>query len=572
MRLFLPFILFVWIGPALGASELIAREVTGFGKTEELAITDALVRGIQQIRGIELSAANSMRSEISKLIEQENGVSSKSLTATKELQKKVQTQTKGYVKTYEILSLVFDEERERWRAALRVEIPRYKATGQDRSGLKTIAVLPFRDLTGSSNQVNAVVQSLDNGSAVKMTLSGGVYQIPVAINDVLKIQMIIDSGASDVFITPDVAMALWRTGTISEDDALADAYYQFADGSVQENARFRLKSVTIGDRRVENVVCSVSNSIDAPMLLGQSALAKLGRYSFDYKQGMLVIGQDVRPSLKGSSTVSDVSRQLNQKLISELTQARKFRVLDREYMSEFLGEQELLRSGGVPMEESLRLGQRLGADFLVVGTISQFRINEKEVEVLGINKTLREATINFDFRVIELATEEVRWSNTFNKRLDHRLLGALMPQGVTEDVFQIREAVLTHAGHATATELLDVIFPIKVVSVEAGEIYLNQGGIRVKQGEVFDVFTAGRNVIDPDTGLKIRLDGPHIATIKITKVMPKFSLAELVAGEDGQEAEQCELCELLGATCRRSRSSSASGDQAPAEPGATATW
>lgn len=122
---------------------------------------------------------------------------------------------------------------------------------------------------------------------VRLIKVGGVYQLPVNLNGVLDIHFIFDSGASDVSISPDVALTLLRTGTITESDWLDGAYYRFADGTSAKSKRFRLKSVKIGERVIHGVTCSISNSINAPMLLGQSVLERLGKYSFDYKKGVL---------------------------------------------------------------------------------------------------------------------------------------------------------------------------------------------------------------------------------------------------------------------------------------------
>ena len=64
---------------------------------------------------------------------------------------------------------------------------------------------------------------------------------------------------------------------------------KFADGTTAKSMRFKLKSVKIGDKVVYDVTCSISNSLDAPMLLGQSVLSKFGSYTFDYKNGKLII-------------------------------------------------------------------------------------------------------------------------------------------------------------------------------------------------------------------------------------------------------------------------------------------
>lgn len=124
---------------------------------------------------------------------------------------------------------------------------------------------------------------------IKLSNNGGVYEVPVELNGVLKIDFIFDSGASEVSISPDIALTLIRTGTIKESDWLPGAYYKFADGSRAKSARFKLKSVKIGEKIAYDVECSISNSLDAPMLLGQSVLKKFGKYTFDYSSNKLII-------------------------------------------------------------------------------------------------------------------------------------------------------------------------------------------------------------------------------------------------------------------------------------------
>jgi aspartyl protease family protein len=124
---------------------------------------------------------------------------------------------------------------------------------------------------------------------VKVKKSNGVYSVPVELNGVLKIDFIFDSGASDVSISPDVAMTLLRTGTIKKEDWLEGAYYKFADGSVAKSKRFKLSSIKVGNKIIRDVTCSISNSIDAPMLLGQSVLSRFGKYTFDNVNQKLII-------------------------------------------------------------------------------------------------------------------------------------------------------------------------------------------------------------------------------------------------------------------------------------------
>jgi hypothetical protein len=64
--------------------------------------------------------------------------------------------------------------------------------------------------------------------SVPLTSSGGVYMLPVRINDAVTIPFVIDSGAAEVAITADVFLVLSRTGTVSQSDFLGTGTYAMA--------------------------------------------------------------------------------------------------------------------------------------------------------------------------------------------------------------------------------------------------------------------------------------------------------------------------------------------------------
>ncbi|NLN38723.1 MAG: hypothetical protein GX155_03920 [Smithella sp.] len=142
-------------------------------------------------------------------------------------------------------------------------------------------------------QIQKSSPTIFNPNDVKLIKRGGVYEVPVVLNNVLYLYLILDSGAADVSISPDVALTLIKTKTIRKQDWLKGAHYKFADGSTAKSERFNLRSLKIGNMELKNVTCSISNSIDAPMLLGQSALKKLGKYSIDYKKNILSVNTEL---------------------------------------------------------------------------------------------------------------------------------------------------------------------------------------------------------------------------------------------------------------------------------------
>lgn len=125
-------------------------------------------------------------------------------------------------------------------------------------------------------------------NAIRLKKVSGVYKIPVQINDAVIVSLIIDSGAADMMLSPKVANILLRSGTLTEQDFLPGQVYRLADGSRKKHMRARLQSVTLGKRTFKNVTFSIAESDDSPMLLGQSLLERLGKYTIDYHNGMLL--------------------------------------------------------------------------------------------------------------------------------------------------------------------------------------------------------------------------------------------------------------------------------------------
>jgi clan AA aspartic protease (TIGR02281 family) len=142
---------------------------------------------------------------------------------------------------------------------------------------------PF--LSAASNSSSATA----NEVVVPVMYKGGVYEVPVEINRMLKLNFILDSGASDVFISEHIASTLITGGTVTDVDVVGRQTYTLADGSTEECLVINLRSVKIGTIEIRNVMCGVSKSIHAPMLLGQSFLKRFGSYTLDNKANTLTI-------------------------------------------------------------------------------------------------------------------------------------------------------------------------------------------------------------------------------------------------------------------------------------------
>lgn len=138
----------------------------------------------------------------------------------------------------------------------------------------------------TTNQMNDSVSVVEDTIpqpqriGIKMTKEGGVYTLPCSVNGV-KMNFIFDTGASNVCISLTEALFLYKNGYIDNEDLRGKTKSIVADGSITTNTKLTLKTIEIGGIVLRNVDALVSSNIEAPLLLGQSALQKLGKFEID---------------------------------------------------------------------------------------------------------------------------------------------------------------------------------------------------------------------------------------------------------------------------------------------------
>lgn len=144
---------------------------------------------------------------------------------------------------------------------------------------------------GTQESVHPTIEKRERGmtrSIVPLEKKNGVFYIKIKINDV-PMQFIFDTGASSISISETEASFLYKQGTLEDKDILGKAMFQDAQGDVSEGYMVNLKTVEIGDFVLENVEASIVPNQSAPLLLGQSLLQRIGRFSIDNEHNQLIL-------------------------------------------------------------------------------------------------------------------------------------------------------------------------------------------------------------------------------------------------------------------------------------------
>lgn len=111
---------------------------------------------------------------------------------------------------------------------------------------------------------------------IDMEKDGNVYRVPCLVNGA-KMKMIFDTGASSVSLSLPIAEYLYDNGYISDADFRGNGKTIVADGGIVDHLKINLNEIDLGGIKINNVEAVVVSSQNAPLLLGQSAIAKLGR-------------------------------------------------------------------------------------------------------------------------------------------------------------------------------------------------------------------------------------------------------------------------------------------------------
>ena len=138
----------------------------------------------------------------------------------------------------------------------------------------------------SSNE--ALVEYAEKIVEVPFTRHGGVTQVKCSVNG-LPLHFIFDTGAADVTISRVEATFMFKNEYLSSSDVIGKARYMDANGDISVGTVLNIKKITFGGLELENVRASVVESNNAPLLLGQSVLNRLGKIEIDYDRSVLKI-------------------------------------------------------------------------------------------------------------------------------------------------------------------------------------------------------------------------------------------------------------------------------------------
>jgi len=214
------------------------------------------------------------------------------------------------------------------------------------------------------------------------------------------------------------------------------------------------------------------------------------------------------------------------KLNERLTQTRKFTMIDRKFDAEVQNEVARLSDKNAAKGDVVRLGQRIGTDYMLVGDVRFGDIQPPAVNPVT-GQAMPMASQRFaeiSYRVILAPTGQLKWSDS-----------VVVESGEVPaaDMLSFVSASAELAACRIADAVMANLLPFEVVGRNAaGEVVIGEGGKSLGAGERLTVFVLGEVVKDSRTGEVLdRIEEP-VGTVEIVRVTPKLSYARVIEGDE----------------------------------------
>ncbi len=237
-------------------------------------------------------------------------------------------------------------------------------------------------------------------------------------------------------------------------------------------------------------------------------------------------------------------------LVTQLVKSDQFTVIERDRLHAILAEQQLGTSGAVDAATAARIGELLGVQVILTGSITQFSIDRKSGGIGPVSAGFVEAESALDVRVVSTSTGEIlmvaegsakkrlggvgfrdiRFEQSYDQGLAQESLRPAVEKAVSK-VLESKGELAAAAPPATRGQ---------VVGASEESYYVDQGenfGIAV--GQRFEVYRVVDEIRDAAGNL---LDSvtEKVGTLEVTRVLSQSSICRLVDGE-AQEGDEVQL-------------------------------
>ena len=261
----------------------------------------------------------------------------------------------------------------------------------------------------------------------------------------------------------------------------------------------------------------------------------------------------------------DVGKGMADLIVKHLVRDGTYTVVERKMLDKILAEQNFSTSDRANPATAAQIGKLLGLDAMIVGSITQFGSEDKNVKVGGggggwggfgvggFSRKNSKAIVTMDARVVDIDTAEilaVADGKGESKRSSTSLLGgggswrgwgaggvdfgsSNFQETILGEAVKIASEQLSAALIAEAPKLRARVIKVEglVAAVEGTDVVLNVGGrAGLKAGDQLTIERVTREIKDPSTGKVLRRLASQVATVKCDDVDEGSAVCKITGG------------------------------------------
>jgi len=230
-------------------------------------------------------------------------------------------------------------------------------------------------------------------------------------------------------------------------------------------------------------------------------------------------------------TLNRILESLDSNLTSAIHNTRKFEIVTRSNLDAVSKEIAFAESGNVAQDaNAAKSGMMKGAQLILVVSIDDFQDYKESAIFATLNKSAekRILRISANAQIIDSTTGSIKETVNFtvsNMDISDQSFSIAQEGNLNDALIAELSRIMSEK---IAVSVADIAFPIRVLAKTGGIVTLNRGeGSGIKLNDMFEIFTQGETLIDPDTGENLGCEEVYMGKLTIIRVMPKTSHGEL---------------------------------------------
>jgi curli biogenesis system outer membrane secretion channel CsgG len=261
------------------------------------------------------------------------------------------------------------------------------------------------------------------------------------------------------------------------------------------------------------------------------------------KPGLKTLGlsdPSATKSLKEAATKASQGDSLN-RLLESLSEhmvvsfqdTRKFSVVARSDLAKLIDEQNLPKGLVVADDGKALAGKIKGLDYMVVTAVTDFNDQRTGVVIEGLGQRVDRRIIQATavFKIYNVTTGALMQAVRVPVQQDTGGAVTRTPRSGSTTGGPgdgLVEGAATEMANRGAQQVLNILFPVKVVAVTGNQVTLNRGqGTDIAEGQLWDIFAVGEDLKDPDTGVSLGREEVKVGEIVIGAVLPTMTRGEI---------------------------------------------